>query len=89
MDKSAIQMQSILHVPLNCGPCIGVGFSGRLCDGVSLVSGKQRWPSLTDAVLQVVGQLEAGVADALETPLSVDAASVATHDPVHDALVNV
>jgi len=45
--------------------------------------------SLTDAVLQVGGQLEAGVADALETPLGVDTASVATHDPVHDALVDV
>ena len=44
---------------------------------------------LTDAVLQVSGELKASVADALEAPLCVDAASIATHHPVHHALVDV
>lgn len=44
---------------------------------------------LTDAVLPVGRELEAGVADALEAALRVDAAAVATHHPVDDALVDV
>ena len=52
----------------------------------SLVSGTR---GLTDAVLQVSSELEASVADTLETPLCVDAAAIATHHPVHHALVDV
>lgn len=48
-----------------------------------------RSAGLTDAVLPVGGELEAGVADALEAPLRVDAAAVSAHHPVHDALVDV
>lgn len=44
---------------------------------------------LTDAVLPVGRELEAGVADALEAALRVDAAAVAAHHPVDDALVDV
>lgn len=45
--------------------------------------------SSTDAALPVRGELEASVADALEAALCVDAAAIATHYPVHNALVNV
>lgn len=44
---------------------------------------------LTDAVLPVGSELKAGVADALEASLRVDAAAVAAHHPVDDALVDV
>ena len=57
------------------GPCVLVSWSAT--------------GGLTDAVLLVSGELEASVADALETPLGVDAASIATHHPIHHALVGV
>lgn len=44
---------------------------------------------LTDAVLPVGCELKAGVADALEASLRVDAAAVAAHHPVDDTLVDV
>lgn len=44
---------------------------------------------LTDTVLAVRRQLEAGVADALKAALRVDAAAVATHHSVDDALVDI
>lgn len=44
---------------------------------------------LTDAVLPVGSELKAGVADALEASLRVDAAAVAAHHPADDTLVNV
>lgn len=44
---------------------------------------------LTNAVLSVGSELKAGVADALEASLRVDAATVAAHHPVDDALIDV
>lgn len=44
---------------------------------------------LTDAVLPIGSELKAGVADALEASLRVDAAAIAAHHPVDDALVDV
>lgn len=45
--------------------------------------------TLTNAVLAVGGDLKAGVADALEAAVGVDAAPVPAHHPVHDALIDV
>lgn len=44
---------------------------------------------LTDAVLAIRRQLEAGVADALKAALRVDAAAVTTHHSVHNALIDI
>lgn len=44
---------------------------------------------MIDAVLPIWSELKASVADALKTSLCVDTAAVATHQSIHDTLINI
>lgn len=44
---------------------------------------------LTNAILSIRSKLKASIANTLKTPLRVHTAAIATHHPIHNALINI